>query len=392
MNFSEKLNTATKILQGDIEREANVATNLKRIVSRLPNDLIIKWQNENYEIVKSGRSPQLKDIAAFVKRQASIRNDPVFGGQMLKREYKEPKAPPKPPIRNPTIGATDLEFKPLAPGLRSCGVCKSKRHKLQHCPIIKKCEHVAVRRQYAASCGVEKPGYGSSSCPEPPACSKCPGRHLSLLHTDKVQDGRRPNPPNNKESNDKGDKPPAISHPASHEGANTGQAASITSDKPEPISISSAGLSTAETQVLLNVVPVIVTAMNGNTVSTYAFLDSGCTDTLIDRGLVDYLGIQGKPEQIGINTITNSGKVIESNRVSFTLSSVESFGKSIEVSEAYVLPDLNQSQPALPERIDVHNHPHLCDIEFPAVDIKRVSILVGNNIPYAHIQKEVRVP
>lgn len=84
--------------------------------------------------------------------------------------------------------------------------------------------------------------------------------------------------------------------------------------------------------------------MNGNTVSTYAFLDSGCTDTLIDRGLVDHLGIQGKPEQIGINTITNSGKVIESNRVSFTLSSVESFGESIEVSEAYVLPDLNQSQ------------------------------------------------
>ena len=73
MNFSEKLNTATEILQGDIEREANVATNLKRIVSCLPNDLIIKRQNENYEIVKSGRSPQLNDIAAFVKRQQGSR-------------------------------------------------------------------------------------------------------------------------------------------------------------------------------------------------------------------------------------------------------------------------------------------------------------------------------
>ena len=40
----------------------------------------------------------------------------------------------------------------------------------------------------------------------------------------------------------------------------------------------------------------------------------------------------------------------------------------------------------------MHNYPHLHDIGFPAVDIKRVSILVGNNIPYAHIQKEVRVP
>ena len=35
-NFSKKLNT------GDIEREANITTNLKHIVCRFPNDLIIK--------------------------------------------------------------------------------------------------------------------------------------------------------------------------------------------------------------------------------------------------------------------------------------------------------------------------------------------------------------
>ena len=173
---------------------------------------------------------------------------------------------------------------------------------------------------------------------------------------------------------------------------NTGQTASTNPGKPETVPISSAGLSTTETAVLLNVVPVIITAANGNAVSTYAFLDSGCTDTLVDRDLMDHLCMQGTPERIGINTITNSGKVVESSRVSFTLSSLESLGESIEVSEAYVLPDLNQSQRALPEQIDVHNYPHLHDIGFPAVDIKRVSILVGNNIPYAHIQKEVRVP
>ena len=51
MNFSEKLNTSTKILQGDVEREANVATNLRRIVSCLPNDLITKWQNETTRLL-----------------------------------------------------------------------------------------------------------------------------------------------------------------------------------------------------------------------------------------------------------------------------------------------------------------------------------------------------
>ena len=93
------------------------------------------------------------------------------------------------------------------------------------------------------------------------------------------------------------------------------------------------------------------------------------------------------PLQIGITAITNSGKAVEPNLISFTLNSVENFGESIEVSEAYVLPDLNQSQRGLSQQIDVCNHFHLCDIEFPAVNIMRVSILVGNTIPYAHIQK-----
>ena len=62
---------------------------------------------------------------------------------------------------------------------------------------------------------------------------------------------------------------------------------------------------------------------------------------MIYRDLVDYLGIQGIPGQIGITTITNSGKAVEPNRISLTLNFEEIFGESIEVSEVYVLPDLN---------------------------------------------------
>ena len=66
-NFSENLNEARRILKRDVEREASVATNLKLIVNRLPNELILKWQTVNYELVKSGRSARLKDVAEFVK-------------------------------------------------------------------------------------------------------------------------------------------------------------------------------------------------------------------------------------------------------------------------------------------------------------------------------------
>ena len=165
---------------------------------------------------------------------------------------------------------------------------------------------MAVRRQYAASCGfcfncgVERPRHGSGSCPEPPAYSKCPWRHLSIFHTDKAQDGSRPNPPYKKEF--EGGKPPATPYPARERIQVKLLALIQTNLNQDP----SAGLSTTETQVLLNVAPVIITAANGNTISTYAFLDSGFTDTLIDRGLVDHLGI---PEHIGINTTTKQWQV-----------------------------------------------------------------------------------
>ena len=78
--------------------------------------------------------------------------------------------------------------------------------------------------------------------------------------------------------------------------------------------------------------------------------------------------------------------------MSFTLTTVDSSGESIGVSKAYVLPNLNQLRYTIPEQIDTIEYPHLLDVKFPKVDIKRVSILVGNNIPYAHLQKEVGIP
>ena len=49
LNFSEKLNAATRILEGDFEREEGVAANLRGKVNLLPNDLML-WQVANREL------------------------------------------------------------------------------------------------------------------------------------------------------------------------------------------------------------------------------------------------------------------------------------------------------------------------------------------------------
>lgn len=43
LNLSNNLNEATRILEGDVGREAN----LRCIVNWLPNDLIFMWRNKN---------------------------------------------------------------------------------------------------------------------------------------------------------------------------------------------------------------------------------------------------------------------------------------------------------------------------------------------------------
>ena len=147
-----------------------------------------------------------------------------------------------------------------------------------------------------------------------------------------------------------------------------------------------------QARVLFNVVPVTITVETGNLLSTYGFLDSGYTDTLIKRELADQLNLEGNLKQIDIKTIRKSGELIESQGVSFALSPVDGCGRDIEVNEAYVLPDLNQSGQILPHSVDVSEYPHLQDLTFPEVDIKRVSLIIGNNVPAVHLQDEVRVP
>lgn len=76
--------------------------------------------------------------------------------------------------------------------------------------------------------------------------------------------------------------------------------------------------------------------------------------------------------------------MIDSRCVSFTLSPADGYGEDIDGNEAYVLLRLDQSGQVLPETVDVSKYPHLQDLKFPEVDLKRVSILVGSNIPNAH--------
>ncbi|KAK3745279.1 hypothetical protein QZH41_003744 [Actinostola sp. cb2023] len=259
LNFGEQLHTATTVLKGDYEKEISVATNMRKLVNRLPFDMISKWQNENYKITEGGRCARLVDVAAFVKRHAAIRNDPVFGTQRKDTKQPERRLAPTVKAKPSTLASTFVEKEPANKGSCGCEICGGKAHNLTKCPVILRCDKVAVRRQYAASysycfnCGQARPGHGSSTCPTLPACKQCTAPHLDILHLDR-KPTRTPGHVAPKRDGTSSSTTPSNTTPTADGPAKAGNKAA---------NVTSAGVSTMSTHVLLNIIPVVITSENG---------------------------------------------------------------------------------------------------------------------------------
>ena len=62
--------------------------------------------------------------------------------------------------------------------------------------------------------------------------------------------------------------------------------------------------------VLLKVVPLRVTAENGRTLTTYGMLDSAAVSSMITSNIADKLQLQGVPEKVSINTVTQRDQIL----------------------------------------------------------------------------------
>lgn len=118
--------------------------------------------------------------------------------------------------------------------------------------------------------------------------------------------------------------------------------------------------------------------------STYAFLDNVCTDTLISQSLANELNMKGVTEEIQINTITSSYQV-GSQHVYFTVRSLD--GDKNNRGQRWLR--IFKSLTRFGRRLKLLTFKE--DIQFPAsLDVPSISILIGSNVPSVHVQLEVR--
>lgn len=143
-------------------------------------------------------------------------------------------------------------------------------------------------------------------------------------------------------------------------------------------------------KVALQVVPVRVEGENGNSVSTWALLDTGSKESFIAKSTADKLRLRVKNfESLAVCTLTGESTV-RVGRVDLTVLSMEGRpeGHRSEIKDVKVVEHLhvNMSRPQ-----DLTKWEHLNDIPPPEIGGEEVTLLIGANVPEAHIHEEVRV-
>ena len=106
---------------------------------------------------------------------------------------------------------------------------------------------------------------------------------------------------------------------------------------PQPFS--SATAVATESVTMLPIVPVVLTA-NGRKFQTFALLDSGSEVTLVEKGVIEKLGVDGREDTMAIVTVTGSGRPVKSKRVEFVVESTDG-ANVFEVAEARVVDSIN---------------------------------------------------
>ncbi|VDQ08673.1 unnamed protein product [Trichobilharzia regenti] len=132
---------------------------------------------------------------------------------------------------------------------------------------------------------------------------------------------------------------------------------------------------------MLGVIPVKVWA-HGGEIDTYAFLDNGSDVTLVTKDLLSSLGLEGTPSSMTLTTI-NGASQVQGNMCELEVTSMDE-NEMIRLDRVFALPSLPVNAPSLSISQEARRWPHLQESPFRELDDKRVTVLIGSDVPEAH--------
>ena len=321
--------------------DLNSVTTLERIVRILPIAVRRNWARLADAKNQEGQEPSFQDLCHFVSTEARVARSRY--GHLVSEGFNRPNAQVS-INRQGRQGSTSFAIQgERTPALkRLCILCRSD-HATASCQkfvgLDVRDRWSCVRRHRACFLCLEV-GHRIDHCVSGIKCSKahCSGKHHPLLHVE-----------------------PIVNQVAEQ--------------------ATCAATMHYGTAVMLGVIPVKVRA-HGKEIDTYAFLDNGSDVTLVTRDLLSSLGLEGTPSSMTLTTI-NGASQLQGNMCELEVASMDE-NEMIKLDRVFALPSLPVNAPSHSISQEARRWPHLQELPFRELDDKRVTMLIGCDVPEAH--------
>ena len=126
-----------------------------------------------------------------------------------------------------------------------------------------------------------------------------------------------------------------------------------------------------------------------NIIKTNAILDTGSDATLIRQDVARKLNLQGSSRKLEITNVFLDSSHFNSKLVNFKISS-SSHPKAIEITNAFIVTNLNSNTKPVDPNVLKDTFPHLSDVNLPKLYNCDVTILISTDFPQLLVNHEYR--
>ncbi|XP_046855980.1 uncharacterized protein LOC124449080 [Xenia sp. Carnegie-2017] len=391
VNEAEKLSQLARDMEtcllGSIQLGNRASINsmdtLGRVVSRLPMHLKSKWADKASHMYDNHITPDFSHLTEFIQSRAAVAS--TYFGQMITSKNETRKDGTDRLKKksflfsgNSTNLATHSQriFDSSESKGRnlSCVLCKGTHH-LERCHKFR-AQNLQQRQDLVKTHKVchacLSPGHFVKDCRGARICGVegCQRRHHPLLHSSEIK------------AKDSKSSERSNSNPEPSE--------SDSQSKALPTSgVGATNSSYSSCRIGLQVIPVKVSAPYGSRViETYAFLDSGSNTTMCLTSLAEDLGADCSPIEFTLATVSGSHKS-KGQQLSLDVVGV-STGKGVRLDKVWTTNTLPVALESIPTNTDVKGWSHLKGVNLTDLVDKKVTILIGSDVPEALCPLEVR--
>ncbi|XP_046561900.1 uncharacterized protein LOC124270882 [Haliotis rubra] len=352
---------------------------IRKMTEKLPVHLQNRWRNQAVSHLRTHRHyPNIHEFAQFIEMVADEANDPVFGN--IRFDNRE--RPSRGHDSKGTALQTVMKYRDTK---SSCKLC-SWDHAIYMCNTFRQMnseDRLKFMQEEKLCFNCFAKNHVSYECTKESMCriDRCNKRHSTLLHHAlqtyrKMHSGvlveselpkRTQQLRGNSHSNQQ------------HRGTQTFSTHHSNRD------VNGAGIC----RVALPVVPVTVRKNGEECLTTYAFLDSGSTNSFCSQELYDQLGLQGAKTSLSLITLTNEDCPLETTCISLEIADLDGRNQ-LKLPYVYVIPNMPVPERNKVSQTDVDNWPHMQDIHLPQVNESKISILIGQDNPGAIAPLDIR--